>query len=284
MIKRCSSFDGKTPLLYLIATPIGNMGEISLRTKEVIEECDYIACEDTRNSGLLLKNLGYSKKLISCHEHNEEEASMKIISLLLSGEKVGYMSDAGYPAVSDPGNRLAKRCLESGINVSVVNGPSAAICGLVGSGMNSEHFLFYGFLNAKSKARKEELESIKDFPYTIIFYESPHRIMDTIDDLCGVLGNRNITLCRELTKLHEEYIHGTLEEIKTIDPSTLIGEMVLVVEGAKITQNEVETAQIIDELEIALEKLSPKEAIKFVSDKLDVKKNEVYDIYLNNLK
>lgn len=285
MIERELNFFGKRPLLYLIATPIGNLGEMTPRALEVLKEMDYIACEDTRNSGSLLKKFGLDKNFISCHEHNEEEASTKIISMLKEGKKIAYMSDAGYPTVSDPGERLTKRCIEAGIKVSVVNGPSAAICGLVGSGLEAGHFYFYGFLPSKPSARRKELESLKAREDTIVFYEAPHRIGDTLKDMSSILGgDRKAVLARELTKQHEEYIRGTLGEIAELDESTLIGEMVIVVEKAKITAKVLSNDEIVDLLKEKLETLSSKDAIKEVAKENDIPKNVVYDIYIQNLK
>lgn len=285
MIERELNFFGKRPLLYLIATPIGNLGEMTPRALEVLKEMDYIACEDTRNSGSLLKKFGLDKNFISCHEHNEEEASTKIISMLKEGKKIAYMSDAGYPTVSDPGERLTKRCIEAGIKVSVVNGPSAAICGLVGSGLEAGHFYFYGFLPSKPSARRKELESLKAREDTIVFYEAPHRIGDTLKDMSSILGgDRKAVLARELTKQHEEYIRGTLGEIAELDESTLIGEMVIVVEKAKITAKALSNDEIVDLLKEKLETLSSKDAIKEVAKENDIPKNVVYDIYIQNLK
>lgn len=285
MIERELNFFGKRPLLYLIATPIGNLGEMTPRALEVLKEMDYIACEDTRNSGSLLKKFGLDKNFISCHEHNEEEASTKIISMLKEGKKIAYMSDAGYPTVSDPGERLTKRCIEAGIKVSVVNGPSAAICGLVGSGLEAGRFYFYGFLPSKPSARRKELESLKAREDTIVFYEAPHRIGDTLKDMSSILGgDRKAVLARELTKQHEEYIRGTLGEIAELDESTLIGEMVIVVEKAKITAKALSNDEIVDLLKEKLETLSSKDAIKEVAKENDIPKNVVYDIYIQNLK
>jgi 16S rRNA (cytidine1402-2'-O)-methyltransferase len=149
MIVRENNYEGKSPLLYLVATPIGNLSEFPPRAVDILKSMDYVACEDTRNSGLLLQRFSIDKPLISCHEHNEETAADKIVALLKSGKKVAYVSDAGYPVVSDPGNRLAERCIAAGIKVAVINGPSAGICALVGSGLPADHFYFHGFLSAK---------------------------------------------------------------------------------------------------------------------------------------
>lgn len=284
MIKRELNFEGNLPLLYLVASPIGNLKEFPPRAIETLQEVDFVACEDTRNTGKLLKLFGIDKPLISCHEHNEEEASEKIIALLKDGKKIAYLSDAGYPTVSDPGSRLSKRCLEANIKVSVINGPNAAIMALVASGLETKHFYFYGFLDSKPSARKKELEGLKDFPETIIFYEAPHRIKRTLNDLKDIFGEeRKISIGRELTKKHEEFIRGTLKEVSDIPEETLIGEMVLVLEGKKV-EKKIEEKDVASLLEEKLQTLKGKEAIKEVSKELGIPKNEVYDFYLEHFK
>ncbi len=285
MIKRELNFTGKTPLLYLIATPIGNLDEFTPRALNVLKDIDFVACEDTRNSGLLLKRFGFNIPLISCHEHNEEKATEKILSLMEEGKRIAYMSDAGYPLISDPGERLAKKVIEAGYKVSVINGPNAGICALVGSGIPSKHFYFYGFLDSKPSARRKQLENLKNFQDTIIFYESPHRIDDTLKDMATILGgDRQASLARELTKTHEEFLRGTLQELTNVPPESLIGEMVIVVEGAKEITREISDEDIVTSLKESLETLKGKDAIKEVASKLNVPKNRVYDIYLKNWK
>jgi 16S rRNA (cytidine1402-2'-O)-methyltransferase len=282
MIVRELNYEGKSPLLYLVATPIGNLGEFPPRAVEILKQMDFVACEDSRNSGLLLQRFSIDKPLISCHEHNEESAADKIIALLKEGKKVAYVSDAGYPVVSDPGNRLAKRCLDEGIKVAVVNGPSAGICALVGSGLNADHFYFYGFLPAKSNERKAELHSLVSLPCTLIFYESPHRIKDMLKDVSAILGeDRPACLCRELTKAHEEYIHGSLGEIAALDEASLIGEMVLVVSGAEKVTKTLTDAEIAEILKEKMASLSGKDAVKEVAKEDAIPKNRVYSIYLS---
>ena len=285
MINRELNFTGKTPLLYLIATPIGNLDEFTPRALNVLKEIDFVACEDTRNSGLLLKRFGFDIPLISCHEHNEEKATEKILSLMQEGKRIAYMSDAGYPLISDPGERLAKKVIEAGYKVSVINGPNAGLCALVGSGIPSKHFYFYGFLDSKPSARRKQLEYLKNFQDTIIFYESPHRIDDTLKDMAMILGeDRQASLARELTKTHEEFLRGTLQELADVPPETLIGEMVIVVEGAKEIAKEINDEDIISSLNESLKNLKSKDAIKEVTNKLNVPKNRVYDLYLKNWK
>jgi len=285
MITRELNYEGASPLLYLVATPIGNLGEFPPRAIEVLKSVDFVACEDTRNSGLLLQRFQIDKPLISCHEHNEESAADKIVALLKEGKKVAYVSDAGYPVVSDPGNRLAGRCIKEGIKVAVINGPSAGICALVGSGLNADHFYFYGFLSAKSTERKTELRSLVSFPSTLIFYESPHRIDEMLKDVSVILGtDRPACLCRELTKTHEEYIRGTLGEIAALDPTTLIGEMVLIVSGAPLVTKEITDGEIAEILKEKLLHESGKDAVKEVSQENAIPKNRVYAVYLTLIK
>lgn len=282
MIKRELNFEGPSPLLYLIATPIGNLSEVSPRALSVLNEVDYVACEDTRNSGSLLAKLGIKKPLISCHEHNEEEASLKIVALLLSGKKVAYMSDAGYPAISDPGERLVRKCLSNGIKVSVVSGPSAFLSALAASGLDSSRFHFEGFLPSKPSERDKALKALADYEETLIFYEAPHRIKKTLEAMRDILGgDRNACLARELTKVHEEYIRGTLSEIASLDQESLKGEMAIVVEGAKAAPKEISDGEIIGFLKEELRDKTAKDAVAEVAKKHSLKKNRVYKIYLS---
>ncbi len=279
---REGNFEGKRPLLYLVATPIGNVSEFSPRAISLLQEMDFIACEDTRNSGLLFSRFNIKKSLISCHEHNEEEASAKIIELLLEGKKIAYVSDAGYPTVSDPGARLVKKAIENSIKVSVINGPSASLCALAGSGLDTSHYYFEGFLPSKSSEMKRELDELKERKETTIFYESPHRIGRTLKALKEELGaDRKACLARELTKMHEEYIHATLGELAEIDPSTLIGEMVIVVEGKKKETAELSEDEIKSLLSEVLKTSKGKEAVSKVAKEHNLPKNRVYDIYLS---
>lgn len=279
------NFNSSTPLLYLISTPIGNLDEMSPRALSILNEMDFIAAEDTRNSGSLMAHFNISKPFISCHEHNEEEASSKIVAYLKQGKKIAYMSDAGYPAISDPGSRLVKKCLENDINVSVTSGPSAAINALVCSGLDSSHFYFHGFLSAKESERNAELKDLMEKKETLIFYESPHRINKTLVAMAATFGDRKAVIARELTKLHEEFIRGSLVELALLDEATLKGEMVIVVEGKTSKPSEVNDNQIAlalrDEIEFGR---TPKEAISNVSSSMKVKKNRVYDIYVNSFK
>ena len=278
-MKRNKSFDQSSPLLYLVATPIGNLGEMSKRALDVLQEMDVVAAEDTRNTHMLLSQYGISKELFSLREHNENEASMHLISLMKNGKKVAYVSDAGYPGISDPGYLLVKNAIKEGIAVSTVSGSSAFINALVASGLPTDHFYFYGFLSKKGSEAKTALEQLIKREETLIFYESPHHIEETIKLMNEVFGNREAVIARELTKLNEEYIRGTLDELVELDFSTLKGEMVVIVSGNNGNDNEITDEAIIKRLEFCLSKgISKKAAIEIVSDELKQPKNKVYKI------
>lgn len=280
-MKRNKSFDNAQPVLFLISTPIGNLSEMNPRALKTIEEMDIIAAEDTRNSGALLRHFGYKKEMFSLREHNEVEASTKLISLIKEGKKVAYMSDAGYPGISDPGYILTKMAIENDIAVSVINGSCAFITALVASGLPTDHFYFYGFLSPKENEAKTFLEGMKDRKETLIFYEAPHRIEKTIGLLSEVLGDRQAVIARELTKLNEEYIRGSLNELKGLDFATVKGEIVIIVEGNK-NEAEIDENTIKTRLKYFIDKgLSKKDAIEVVSDEYKVNKNVVYKIALS---
>ena len=277
---RSLNFDGKLPLLYLVATPIGNLDEVSPRTLSIIKEADLIACEDTRVTSKLLNFFSISKPTISLREHNEVSEAENIVLKIKQGTKVVYMSDAGYPCISDPGSKLVKVALENGINVSTISGPNAGLNALVASGIDSDHFYFYGFLSPKDKERKNELKKLATREETIIFYEAPHRIGKTLKDMASILGNRKACLARELTKRHEEYIRMNLEELAQLDSETLIGEMVIIVEGAKLeAKKELSDKELIAIANKFIKAgLSAKDAIRETSKITGVKKNRVYDL------
>ena len=283
-MKRTQNFVNNKPTLYLIATPIGNLSEFTPRAIELLKEADYVGCEDTRNSKILFDHFGISTTLISCHEHNENEASEQLISYLLNGKNVCYVSDAGYPGISDPGSRLVKKALDKDINVSVINGSSAFLTALVASGLETDHFYFHGFLASKESQRENELKEMINRKETLIFYESPHRIMKTLVSMQKIFGNRKICLCRELTKKFEEYIRGTLDELVTLDENTLKGEMVVIVEGNKdeissFVSDEDIMAYVNSLTEVGL---STKDAIKNASSTLKVNKNYIYKLFHTN--
>lgn len=274
-MKRNKSFDKNNQLLYLVATPIGNLKEFSSRAIEVVQEADIVAAEDTRNAHDLLSKFNIKKELFSLREHNEKEASQYVINAIKNGKKVVYMSDAGYPGISDPGSLLVKELIANDIAVSTVSGSSAFINALVASGLDTRHFFFYGFLSAKDNEAKEEISNLKAFKNTLIFYEAPHRIIRTLELLNQGLGNRDACLARELTKLNEEYIRGTLEELTKIDEFTLKGEMVLIVDGNK-EEKAVDDEQIIARVAYFTKLgLTQKDAINVVSEEFSINKNYV---------
>ena len=281
-MKRTKSFDNKSPLLYLVATPIGNLKEISERALSVLNEMDLIAAEDTRNTYSLLSQYDIKKELFSLREHNEIEASKHLIELLKKGKKIAYVSDAGYPGISDPGYLLVKNALAEDIAVSTISGSSAFINALVASGLPTDHFYFYGFLSKKGNEAKTALEEMKSRKETLIFYESPHHIKETIGLLFKILGNRKAVIARELTKINEEYIRGTLEELNELDFQTLKGEMVVLVEGNYESDTEMSDEEIIKKLEFYLSLgVSKKAAIEIAVEDLHLPKNRVYKLAQN---
>lgn len=277
-MKRNKSFDGSN-VLYLVATPIGNLKEFTSRAIEVISDADLVAAEDTRNTYSLLANFGLKKQLFSLREHNEKEAANHIIKLIKDGKKVVYVSDAGYPGISDPGSILVREAINNDINVSTVCGSSAFINALVSSGLQTDHFYFHGFLPAKESAAKQELELLKAKKETIIFYESPHRIKQTLFLMFDVLGDRNAVIARELTKVNEEYIRGALSDLKDIDELSLKGEMVVLIEGN--TQEEgLSDSEISAKVEYFMKKgLSKKNSIQVVSELYSVNKNKIKELF-----
>lgn len=279
-MNRQKSFENDKPTLYLVATPIGNLNELTYRAIEILKEVRYIAAEDTRNTIKLLNKFEISNKLISHHEHNLTSSIPKIIDLLKNEGNVALVSDAGYPAISDPGYELVKVAIENDINVVPISGANACLNALVVSGIAPQPFLFYGFLDHQDKKKKKELEELKKYKETIVFYESPHRIKRTLQLMLDIFGNRNIALARELTKLHEEINRGSIEEVLEV-VDTMKGEMVLVVEGAKFIKEEIVFEQSIQEhVDEYIEKgMSTKDAIKEVAKLRGVSKNVVYQDY-----
>ena len=272
---RNKPFNNTRPVLYLIATPIGNLKERSPRALEVIAEMDIIAAEDTRNSFSLLNNFGIKKEMFSLREHNEKEASKHLLEKIKEGKRVAYMSDAGYPGISDPGYLLVQEMIKNDVAVSTISGSSAFINALVASGLDTKHFFFYGFLPAKDGEAKEEISSLKNRKETIILYEAPHRIMKTLSLLKEGLGDRYVCLARELTKINEEYIRGNLSELLELDESTIKGEIVLIIEGNK-EEALVEDNQIISRVEYFVKLgLSQKDAINVVAEEFNINKNYV---------
>ena len=230
-MNRQKSFENQKPTLFVVATPIGNLNEMTYRAIQVLKDVDYIAAEDTRNTVKLLNHFDISTKLVSHHEHNLMTAIPKIVHDLKNGLNIALVSDAGYPAISDPGYELVKEVIKEGMNVVPISGANACLDALVVSGIAPQPFLFYGFLDRNDKNKKKELEKLKKYQETIVFYEAPHRIKKTLKLMYDILGNRSIALCRELTKKHEEINRGTIEEILSVIDD-MKGEMVIVVEGS----------------------------------------------------
>ena len=221
-------------ILYLVPTPIGNLGDLSDRIRQTLECADFIAAEDTRVSLKLLNHLGLKKQLVSYYEHNRAESGPKILERLLAGETCALVTDAGTPAISDPGEALVALCAEAGVPVCAIPGPCAVITALAVSGLPTGRFTFEGFLSTSKKSRREHLESLRNERRTMIFYEAPHKLVQTLQDLSAAFGpDRRIALCRELTKLHEEILRMTLQEAVTFyGGQAPRGEYVLVLEGA----------------------------------------------------
>lgn len=267
--------------LFLVATPIGNLNEVSNRTLEVLNSVSVIACEDTRNSKKLFSHFDIHTKYITYHNFNEEESSNGILKILGQGEDVALISDAGYPLISDPGYVLVNKAIENGHKVVTISGPNAALNALVASGMETQHYLYYGFLNAKQSQAKKELEELKNFPYTLIFYEAPHRIEKTLKLCLDILGDRKAVLARELTKLHETYHRGNLSELCKL--KDLKGEMVLIIEGYKQEENDVDINLLIEEINKLVKAGSKtKQAVSEIASKYDYSKNVLYNEYLKN--
>ena len=272
-------------MLYLVPTPIGNLGDISERCRRTLEEADFIAAEDTRVSLKLLNYLGIKKSLVSYYEHNKAFKGNVILDRILAGETCALVSDAGSPAISDPGEDLVRLCAEHGITVTAIPGPCAVITALSISGLPTGRFCFEGFLSTAKKSRKEHLASLVGETRTMIFYEAPHKLVSTLEDLAETFGSdRKISLCRELTKLHEEVVRTTLgEAIAKYTENGPKGEFVLVGDGAAPVEKEVPTAEDAGEMVKRLmgEGLSRKDAIKQTAKALDLPKNVGYDAALN---
>lgn len=262
-------------ILYICPTPIGNLEDITIRTIEVLKDVDLIAAEDTRHTLKLLNHYGIKKPLTSYHEHNIREKGNYLINQLKEGKSIALVSDAGMPGISDPGHDLIKLCVKEDIRLIGLPGPSASLLALVVSGLDTDKFVFEGFLPSKKMDRKKALENLSSELRTIILYESPHRIKACVEDIYNIFGNRKISLSRELTKHYEETIRGDMEHLlKVLDERELKGEMILVIEGASETKEEYD---IKEELEYFMNLgLSSKDAIKAVVDKTGLSKNEVY--------
>lgn len=273
---RTRSFDCDKAILYLVATPIGNLSDFSFRAVEILMSVDKIYAEDTRNSKFLLDHYQISTKLESYHEYSDELKEQQIMKELQCGMKLAIISDAGLPIISDPGYRLVRLAISNGIAVSTIPGASAGISALIASGLVPMPYTFYGFLDAKTTKRKAELEELKYIKHTLIFYEAPHRIKETLEDMLSVFGDRQIVLARELTKSFEEFIRGSITEVLNTLP--LKGEMVLIVEGNSIQEQIDDPMAQIDAL-ISLGQ-KPNEAIKEVARITNLTRSDLYKQYI----
>ncbi|MBD5169408.1 MAG: 16S rRNA (cytidine(1402)-2'-O)-methyltransferase [Oscillibacter sp.] len=269
--------------LYLIATPIGNLGDLSPRAAETLENADFIAAEDTRVTMKLLSHLGLKKPMVSYHEHNKASAGPAILSRLLAGENCALATDAGTPAISDPGEDLVRLCAENGVTVQAIPGCCALISALAVSGLPTGRFVFEGFLPVNKAERRERLQNLLGEERTLIFYEAPHRLRTTLDDLLGAFGDRSAALCRELTKLHEDTMRTTLAQaVEWYQENEPRGEYVLVISGAERT---AETAVTLEQgVAMVLERREKgermKDAVRQVAADTGLARNELYDAAL----
>ncbi len=264
-------------ILYIVATPIGNLEDITRRAIRILGEADRIACEDTRQTRKLLDHLGIAKPMVSYHEHNENARAAQLIEALEAGENVALVSDAGTPLISDPGYRVVAAAIEAGISVVPVPGPSAAIAALSAAGLATDAFRFGGFLPVKKSARRKMLEELKSETCTLIFYEAPHRILETLEDIAQILGARRVAIARELTKVHEEILRGTAAELgeRLSARASIRGEITILIAKAEAAETfETPVADAVGELE--RQGWSRMEAIKEVAKQRGLAKREVY--------
>ncbi len=274
--------------LYLCATPIGNLDDITVRCLKTLKECDLIACEDTRHSLGLLNHFGISKPLTSYFEHNKKEKGKYLISLLCEGKNIALITDAGTPAISDPGEELVAQCIEEGIRVVPIPGCVALINALIISGQKTGRFSFEGFLSVNKKSRREHLSALKDDERTLIFYEAPHKLIRTLCDMRECFGQRRISLIRELTKIHEEAIYTTFDEaIAHFETASPKGEYVLVVEGKNPDEKKEEQKEVFSSLtltehvkKLMADGIDKKDAMKKVADLRGISKRDVYNEFV----
>lgn len=270
--------------LYIVATPIGNLADISQRALDVLSTVDVIACEDTRHTKKLLSAFSISNKTLSLHDHNERQKQEYVASLLLEGKNIALVSDAGTPLISDPGFHLVRHCRGMGLNISPIPGACAAISALSVAGLPTDRFSFEGFLPSKSGARQSVLKAIAHETRTMVFYDAPRRAIDTVSDIVTVLGgDRDIVIARELTKTFETIYSDSADNILSWlsqDPNQLKGEMVLIIEGHKVDVNEI-PPQAVSTLKLLLKEMKPKKACAITAEIHGVKKNSLYDIALS---
>lgn len=271
------SYD-KTNSLYIVPTPIGNLNDMTNRAIEILNYVDYIFAEDTRTSGILLNHFNIKKSLVPCHKFNEDSVKDKALEILKSGKNIALISDQGTPLISDPGYILVKEIISNGFNVIALPGASALLPALNMSGISSEKFLFYGFLSSKPSEAKKELEDLKTIKYTIILYEAPHRIDKTLHLMEEILGNRHISISREITKLHEEVFRGNISEAIS-ELKNMKGEFVIIVEGNNEV-NEIPVEKIFEEVKYLVSNgMREAEAIKYLAAKNNISKNMLYNNY-----
>lgn len=265
-------------ILYVVGTPIGNLGDLSPRAVETLENVDFIAAEDTRVTLKLLNHFDIKKEMISYFEHNKRERGEIIVSRIMQGENCAIVTDAGMPAISDPGEDLVFLCHENGIKVEAVPGPTAFATALAISGMNTGRFTFEGFLSISKKSRREHLESLENEERTMIFYEAPHKLLATLEDFYKTFGNRNIALVREITKIHEEVIKTTISQaIEKYTAEKPKGEFVVIIEGAKKSDEEITFEQAVEKAKRLVESgLSVNAAAKEISAITPFKKSDIY--------
>ena len=275
---RIRSFDKEKGILYLVATPIGNLQDMTYRAVDILKSVDKIYAEDTRNSIVLLKHYNINTKLESYHEFNQDIKTDEIVNELEKGRKIAIISDAGLPVISDPGYKIVSAAIDANIAVATIPGASAGISALIASGLPPMPYTFYGFLDSKKTKRISELNNLKYIENTIIFYEAPHRIKETLEDILEVFGDRRCVIARELTKTYEEYIRGSIKELLEID--SIKGEIVLIVDGYKdeVVKN-IDPNSKIEEL-ISLG-YKPNEAIKEVSKLFNLSRKELYNSYID---
>jgi 16S rRNA (cytidine1402-2'-O)-methyltransferase len=269
-----------TGTLYLVATPIGNLQDISQRALEVLRTVDTVACEDTRHTGKLLHHFGIKQKLVSYHEHNEEARAVELAGHLAAGRSVAVVSDAGTPAICDPSFRIVQKAHEIGARVVPVPGPAAFVSAVIASGLPTDSIFFGGFLPSKKGERQKRLEEVRDIPATLVFYEAPHRLVRSLADCISVLGNRAAAVARELTKLHEELLRGTLDELAEIFAAREVrGEIVLVIDRRRHKDQTEYQGSIADRVaELVAEGVDRKSALKKAAKEFGLSKSEAYRI------
>ena len=274
------SYDN-SPSLYIVPTPIGNLEDITLRALKILKEVDVIFAEDTRTTNILLKHFNIKQKLLASHLYNEDKMTNKEIDYLKQGKNIAVVSDAGTPVISDPGYILVKEAIKEGYNVICLPGPTAIIPAVVMSGLAGGPFTFYGFLNSKESKRKKELENLKSNKYPIVFYEAPHRLSKTLNNIKDIFGNRKISIIREISKKYEEVIRDNVDNIiKTVE--NIKGEIVIVVDGCA-EEKTFDNLTIMQHINLYIEDgIIPKEAIKIVAKERNIPKSGVYNEYNKN--